>query len=183
MLACLTLLTPLVQHKPVQIPEIASVLGFRMGYSTVEEFEKRLGKGFASVGGHPMGRRSWWDKKNGVFITLDGFEYARNGRLVDELELESCPLGREVRPVTLQPKTYGFWLTSIRFGMKKADVLSALKKKGWNPKSDGDDIVLESKGHLVFPAQTNYASLVIEQWRTVLDFRDARLVGIRFSAS
>ncbi|MGV3618107.1 MAG: hypothetical protein ACO1SV_22505 [Fimbriimonas sp.] len=112
---------------PPSVPPIGRVFGVRNNVDTVEMLERRIGRGFASVGGHPRSARSWQDPKQGWIIWTDGFEHAQNGRYIEGIQLlaldEKSPL-----PIARHP-SYGL-LAQIRPGMDRQGVKKALRGQG-----------------------------------------------------
>jgi hypothetical protein len=63
------------------------VVSIRVGTNTVEDLEQILGPGAPCLGGHPNGGRVWFLKPQRVYIYVDGFDYVRNGELIDEIRV------------------------------------------------------------------------------------------------
>lgn len=169
------------QKGPVEIPALGRAAGVKLGYSTVEEVEKRLGKGFASTGGHPRGRRTWFDSKQRVLIDLDGFDYARGGRIIDGLNLcVQADAQKTIPRVAVPLADYGIWGTLFR--KPRAEVLLALQKRQWAYNASPDSIVIEQKGLVDFRGQSSSAEHFYSTWRAVLTFREGKLCSVLLSA-
>lgn len=179
---CATLLVSSIHQKaPVDIPSIARVLKLAVGYSTVEDFERKLGPATHSVGGHPGGRRTWRDAVNHLTISLDGFDYTDKGRVVDDIEIQRCT-DDSIKVKRIQGrkslKDYAIYGGAVEFGMSREAALKAIRAKGWSYKEDSGRILLTAKGNVDFRGHSSSADLRSTHWRSQLAFEKGKLASV-----
>jgi len=169
-----------MQKAPVVIPQIGRVLGQPIGYATEEDFIKKLGAPTRSVGGHPNGRCTWVDLTNKIEITIDGFEWARNGMLVDYIEIGPSRSRNGIAKVRrkLSLGDYKLCGGSIVLGMKRVSALKVARKKGWKFSKGQDSIRFSAPGNVDFRGVCSNKYYVAYNWETTLEFTHDKLSGI-----
>lgn len=58
LLSATVTLTEAGEHKVTFVPQLANIAGVKIGYSSMAELEKHLGKGRVTIGGHPNGAKT-----------------------------------------------------------------------------------------------------------------------------
>ena len=105
------------------IPKIANIAGIKVGYSSMEELEARLGKGKVAVGGHSDGARLWRVKGTSWVIYADAFEYSERGMVLDSLNIALDTKPRRGVPYARLTKNDFAWLGKISLGMDEDKLL------------------------------------------------------------
>jgi len=100
------------------IPKIANIAGIKVGYSSMQELEKNLGKGKVTIGGHPNGARLWRVKGTSWVIFADAFCYSERGSVVDHLDITVDPgwSGHDLPHARLTPKALA-WAGGVSLGI------------------------------------------------------------------
>ena len=110
-------------------PKIGRIAGFVVGQTTIAQYERRHRKGFAHVGGHPNGARTWYDRTLGATLDVDGFDYSDKGEIVDNVNVEWGRRPRKGIPkIRLAKGDVGF-LSNLEHGMTEKQVETALHLK------------------------------------------------------
>lgn len=136
------------QKEPkTSIPKIAAFAWIKVGYSTMEELEGRLGKGKVEVGGHPNGARLWRVKGTSWVIETDYFDFSERGAVVDSLGIEVDPKPRHDLPYTRLTKNDLTLAGGISLGMDEGDLLKFLKHKSWTVSRIADGWQAEARGY------------------------------------
>jgi len=168
------------------IPALASFIGMRIGYSTVEDFERRLGPGLPVTGGHPQGARVWYIRNAHAQLWLDGFDYSERGRVVDQIVLSrdafpSRPSG--VPKIEVSHRMLGL-RDRVYLGMTEAQVLRQAKgllpplrqvQKGCCSAWTGPAFACVAHGDVRLGS---YHDELYDTWTTRLDFDHGRLAAI-----
>lgn len=163
------------------IPPIGRILGQPIGYATEEDFERKLGPPTRSMGGHSNGRCTWWDPVNKIAISMDGFEYARGGMLVDDIEIEAgAGADRSLKRVKRKLKLSDYKVCggALSFGMKREKVLAIIKKKSWKYVEFKESIKLTAPGIVDFRGVSSNVYHVAYHWETQLGFSNGELWGV-----
>jgi len=174
------------------IPKIANIAGIKVGYSSMEELEGRLGKGKVTVGGHSNGARLWRVKGTSWVIYADAFEYSERGAVVGRFEItvDSKP-GHHV-DITVDPQPghrvpYArltrnelAWAGGISLGMDEDNLLKLLKQKSWTPAKLADGWLVKAQGHSPLTSNPLYP---FNQWEARFTMKGRSLVGISLDAT
>src|SRR5579885_2330862 len=94
----------------VKPPAIARCAGITPGLTTIGQFEKKYGHGFAYTGGHPHGAREWYDASTHTQIDVDAFNIGEYGMIVDQFTVQwiNKPDKKEKIPtIHLRKKDFG----------------------------------------------------------------------------
>ena len=79
--------TSISANKPqshiISIPDIARILGLRVGWNGQERLERWFGKGLRTVSGHSGGRESWRTRSPNCYIETDGFCHNNEGEVLE----------------------------------------------------------------------------------------------------
>lgn len=124
----LPLAAMLLQVGQPDVPVIGKMAGITVGLTSIQDFEKRHGKGLAIVGGHPRGARLWYDAKLGIEIFADGFYFSDRGEVVDSLRvwwIEPSAEDRRIPRIHIAKDEYGL-LARVTKGMSKAQCQAAI---------------------------------------------------------
>ena len=182
MFACAALLLH-PQRAPLNIPDIGRVLCEPIGFATEEDFIRKLGTPKRSIGGHSNSRCTWLDATNGVEISLDGFDRARNGMLVDEISISKVP-DAIVRPHMnsgRKPTNYRLCNGAFQFGMSRSASIQVVRAKKWQYVAESDTIRLQAPGNVDFRGVCSNIYHVAYNWTTVLSFKQDKLCSIAVS--
>ena len=177
-----------------RIPMFATIAGISVGLTDIPRAERKLGPGQFRIGGHSGGARSWYDRKHGVQLYVDGFYYHRRAEVVDTIDLSwpggpstasSWPGGKSgPEPVIALPSNaYGFW-SKIRKGMSQYQFLAAIPVGAYKLFRSVDRIVLVSAGLSQFNRRlSNKDNDRFEVWRADVGFQNGFLDSILITAT
>jgi hypothetical protein len=139
MLAAIALASLFVGPKEISVPVVARVAGITLGESTIEEFEKRHGRGLVAMGGHSNSGRGWYVPKQRMSIGTDSFNFCERGAILDFIQVvwlgpKDAEPSSKVPRICLPQSEFGI-LSTLRAGMSKANVEKLLHRKiskEWN---------------------------------------------------
>jgi len=161
------------------IPKIAKIAGIRVGYSSMEELETRLGKGEVAVGGHPNGARLWRVKATSWVIYADAFEYSERGAVVDGLSIQADPKPGRRLPYARLTKNDFVWLGKVSLGMDEGKLLEIMKQNSCTPTKVADGWRVRAKGCSPFTSWPSY----FKEWTVQFGIKEKSLVRMYFSAA
>jgi hypothetical protein len=163
------------------IPKIANIAGIKVGYSSMQELEKQLGKGKVTVGGHPNGARLWRVKGTSWVIYADAFCYSERGAVVHSLDITVDPgwSGQDL-PYTRLTRNGLAWDGRISLGIDEANLLKLLKQNSWTPVKLADGWLVEAQGHSPLTSDPLYP---FNQWAVRFTMKGNSLVGISLDAA
>jgi hypothetical protein len=162
---------------PTSIPVVAGIAGVKVGDSTREELEARLGPGKPITGGHPQGARLWRVKGTDWVIHADAFEYSNRGIVVDSLEIYQNPKPGRGIPCVRTGRKNLTWMGEVSLGMTEENTLKTLQRRavpltkterGWTTKACG------------FCAAHNNVNFT--KWEATLEFQNHVLNHISVTA-
>ena len=175
---------------PTGIPATARVGNVQVGVTTMEELERRFGKGRAFTGGHPRGGREWRSEPTGWYIYADGFEYKdgnmAKGRMVESFEISAHrqEVGGpddddfKIHRTSVKKRELKI-LGGITPGMVRATVIALLVESGVQTTETNDVITWKEKGHAhIYDATQRHGELTYTTWNGTLTFRRNRLEDI-----
>lgn len=171
------------------IPKIANIAGIEVGYSSMAELERQLGRGRVTIGGHSNGARLWRVKGTSWVIFADAFEYSERGSVVDRFEITADGKPGDYLPdVTVDPSPlqrvpnarltrYKLALAGgISLGIDEDKLLKLLKQKSWTPVKLADGWRVEAQGHSPLTSNPLYP---YHQWSATFTMRGNSLVKIQ----
>ena len=174
------------------IPQIANTAGIKVGYSSMAELERKLGKGRVTIGGHPNGARLWRVKGTSWVIYADAFEYSRRGAVVDRFEITGDRKSGDYLPdITVDPAPgqqvpFGrltghelAWAGGISLGIGEDKLLKLLKQKSWTPVKLAAGWRVEAQGHSALTSNPLYP---YHKWSATFTMKGNSLVGISLDA-
>jgi hypothetical protein len=160
------------------VPQIARLLGVRVGYNGQGALERTLGKGLRAIGGHPNSRQLWRTRSPNGVIETDGFSMNDEGYYVESLDWTSCdsehsdpaiPWARSL------PRRSG-WLGVVNLGMTKREVMRLTVGRLPPPAQRGDTWKWKAKGFVV--PKFEQLQDAYQGWTATLEFNHGRLVSI-----
>ncbi len=152
---------------PMSVPAIARILGVRVGYNGQDALQHQFGKGLATLGGHPDGRKTWLTRKPLGYITTDGFNHNPEGLALESLSWGlDPPMDKKIPYVRALPRGAG-WLGSIVPGMSRQQVAALTSRMPTKPILKPGRWIWREKG-FVRPASTEY--VVYTNWTAQLTF-------------
>jgi hypothetical protein len=161
------------------IPKIANIAGIKVGYSSMEELEARLGKGKVMVGGHPNGARLWRVKGTSWVIHADAFDYSERGVVLDSFDITVDPkLDRGV-PYARLAKNDIAWVGKISLGMDEEKLLKLVKSNSWRATQDADGWLVEAKG---YSPLTSVPIWPFQEWTARFEIKEKSLTGMWLDA-
>jgi len=167
------------RHSSVSIPSIANIAGVKVGYSSMEELEKRLGKGKVMIGGHPNGARLWRVKKTSWVIYADAFEYSPRGAVLDNFDVTvDAKPGQDV-PFARLTKTELGWLGRVQIGMSEEELLQFLKQNSYAATKLHEGWLVKAKGFSPVTSDTLYP---FQQWTAQFTITNKSLAQLHLSA-
>ncbi len=119
-------------------PEFVRVLKMEMGKDTENKLERKIGKGFVTVGGHSNSGRLW-HYPNGLRLLADGFDYGRDGSPVLDTIVFLDWKGRLGDTKELEKYGFGIW-GKLKRGMTQTECLQLLPKSLPKPTSKIEEI-------------------------------------------
>jgi hypothetical protein len=161
------------------IPKIADIVGIKVGYSSMQELEGRLGKGKIAVGGHPNGARVWRVKGTSWVIYADAFEYSQRGAVLDRFDINVAPKPGPDVPYARLNKNDFAWLGKISVGMDEDKLLEVLKEKSCEATKVADGWQVKAKGRSALTSDTLYP---FQEWTVQLRIKDKSLIGMELAA-
>jgi hypothetical protein len=161
------------------IPKIANFAGVKIGYSSMDEVERQLGKGKVGVGGHPNGARLWRVKGTSWVIYADAFNYSERGAVVDNFDIVVDPTPEPGVPYTRRGKKGFAWLGKISLGMDEGKLLEILKQKSYVVTKVADGWQVKAKG---FSPITSVPTEPYLEWTVQFSIKEKSLIGIGFDA-
>lgn len=166
------------RNDATRIPPVATILGIRVGFDTVEKLERRLGRGTKIVGGHPHGGRIWTSRKSGNSILVDGFYYNDQGRVIDQITISGGEGAEEkgVPLISIPAKEMSLFGT-VSLGLSKGNVLKRIRKFVPHPQVKSDQLKWHSSGL----SHVN-GELTFKDWTVELSFTHGRLDEISISS-
>ena len=167
----------LAARRRSSVPPIASILGLQVGVSGQAALERRLGKGFHSVGGHPNGRLSWRTRSPEGLLDTDGFSFVADDSLALEELNWSLKTNHKRLPTARLPRRAG-WLGTIVPGMSEAEV-RRLTAKLPPPKKHGNTWEWTAEGY--FRPMLAQQQPYFTEWSAELEFKKGRLDRISLS--
>jgi hypothetical protein len=180
------------QQPKTSIPRIANIAGIKVGYSSMAELERRLGKGRVTIGGHSNGARVWRVKETSWVIYADAFEYSERGAVVDRLQITADGNPDEYLPdITVDPSPgrrvpYArltqrelAWAGGISLGIDEDKLLKLLKHKSWTPVKLPDGWRIEARGQSRLTSDLLYP---YQQWWVTFTIKGNSLVAISLDA-
>ena len=174
---------------PTVIPAMARVGKVQVGVSTMEELERRFGKGRKFTGGHPRGGREWRSEQTGWYMYADGFEYQdakAKERMVESFEISvhrqevGVPDDDDfkIRRTSVKKRQLTI-LGGITPGMARATVIALLAGSGVQTTETKNVITWKEKGHAhLQDATQNHGELTYTTWKGTLTFRQNYLEDI-----
>jgi hypothetical protein len=161
------------------IPQIANFAGIKVGYSSMEELERQLGKGKVAVGGHPNGARVWRVKGTSLVVYADAFDYSKRGAVVDSFDImESSNKLDADAPYARLPKDDFALLGEIKLGMDEDKLLETLKRKSLVVSKDTDGWLVKAKGWSPLTSIPN----PLQEWTAQFTIKEKSLTGISLYA-
>ena len=161
------------------IPKIANIAGIKVGYSSMADLERQLGKGKSAVGGHPNGARIWRVKGTSWVIYADAFEYSQRGAVVDSFEIDMDPKPGPAVPCTRMSKKSFAWLGKISLGMEEGKLLELLKQNACVVTKVADGWQVKANGCSPLTSDTIYP---FQEWTVQLRIREKSLIGMQLAA-
>lgn len=160
------------------IPEMARIMGIRVGFDTMERLERILGPGLPYTGGHPRGARQWRSKQTGWYINADGFDYNGVGRVADQVSISRQGFVDDKHtPVVNAPARTLRFMGVVSLDDARSAVLIKLRNRLPAPMVKGDSLVWHAAGHYEVAPFTQW-----NLWTAELSFRAGRLDTIQMSA-
>jgi hypothetical protein len=170
-------------NPPTIIPAIAKIGPITVGWTTMEECERLMGKGAESLGGHAHGARTWRLRNTKRVVYADGFDLGPGGLVLNMLMIEkgnSAPEGPGVPepyvPFSKKPQDWFKFAGKVTIGMDKARVLKLLKSAVPKPMINGDNLVWHQTG---YAKRHTSDERPYTDWTTTLEFQKNKLIGIR----
>ena len=111
--------------RPGEVPRWARVLGIRVGVSTRNDIERRMGRGFALTGAHPQGARLWRLRGTSWLAHWDSDGSGDSVSIVRTPAL--LAYGRSIPTGRLGRSSLGPW-RGLRYGMSKAAAARVLRR-------------------------------------------------------
>lgn len=167
------------QVPKTSIPSIANIAGVKIGYSSMEELEKRLGKGKVMVGGHPNGARLWRVKGTLWVVYADAFEYSKQGIVVDSFSITTDPNPGPDVPYTWPTGRELAWLGGISLGIHEDKLLEILKQNALSATKVADCWLLTAKG---YSPLTSVPTEPFQEWTVRFSIKKKSLAGMQFDA-
>jgi hypothetical protein len=160
------------------VPAIARLLGVRVGLNGQDALTRRFGDGTHTTSGHSGGRVTWHTLAPPGYITADGFNFNREGEVLESLDWDAGaandPRTPSARRLPLRPG----WLGTVNLGMTIAQVRE-LTTDVLPPPSINGAVWTWKAGGFVRPSPVN--SDVYTSWTAELTFNAGRLVGIELA--
>jgi hypothetical protein len=160
------------------IPNIATVAGIQVGFSSMDELERQLGKGKVSIGGHPNGARLWRVKGTPWVIDADAFDYSERGAVVDSFGIGIDPTPAADLPYARRDKNDLAWLGKISLGMDEASLLQILKQSS-APTKIADGWQIKARG---YSPLTSIPLNPFQEWTVQFRIKDKFLVHFLLDA-
>ncbi len=160
-------------QRPVKImpPGLATADGITVGLTTVQQFERRFGKGAVHVGGHSDSGRNWYDGAHHLCLDADGFDFnARSEEIIDclSVQFDSKSKGPSIRVNSNKPGI----LEKLRPGMSRSQIEQTL-----NIKLSPKDSVIVSGQVRYSKAPQNKDNNHFTTWRVDFDIEGHGLQG------
>jgi hypothetical protein len=162
------------------IPNIARIAGIKVGYSSMEELEGRLGKGKVAIGGHSNGARLWRVKGTSWLIYADAFEYSERGAVVDSLNITVDPRSGQDVPYAHLARNELACAGSISLGLDEDSLLKVLKQKSWTPVKLADGWLVTAQGHSPLTSDPLYP---FNRWEARFTMKGKSVVRIHLDAT
>ena len=160
------------------IPKIANIAGIKVGYSSMEELEARLGKGKVAVGGHSDGARLWRVKGTSWVIYADAFESSERGMVLDSLNIALDTKRRRGVPYARLTKNDLTWLGKISLGMDEDKLLEIMQQNSCAPTKVADGWLVKAKGCSPFTSWPSY----FQEWTARFGIKGKSLVAMGLDA-
>lgn len=156
-------------------PSFMRTLSVELGKDKVKRLERKIGKGFVTVGGHSNSGRSW-SYANRLHLLLDGFYFDSKGdAILDELSFLDWE-GRLGDTKELAKFGFGIW-GRLRRGMTQKECLQLLPKSLPQPTVTTDEISWKQDIKGVFRRRHGKF-----QYEALLRFRMGRLDSLFLSS-
>lgn len=169
--------TPAQAAPKTSIPSIASIAGVKVGFSSMDELERRLGKGKVTTGGHSNGARLWRVKGTSWVIYADAFDYSKRGAVVDTLQISLDPKSdRDVPYARLSRKDLGL-KSGISLGIDQETLLKGLERNAWTASQVPDGWQVKAPGYSPLTSIDSF-----HEWSASFEVKDKALVGITLDA-
>lgn len=166
-----------------RVPQMARLIGVRVGYDTLEKLEARLGHGLAVTGGHPMGAREWRSRQTGWIIHADAFDTSDKGMVLDELIIRFPDVSDRVASlpsVNLSRRRLG--LFGVVFpGMTRAEVLHAIRGRLPAPTVKENRWSWTESGFASLADREDY-HVAYRIWKAAIVFEKERVVSLALEA-
>ncbi len=156
-------------------PEFVRVLKVDLGKDTVSKLERKIGKGFVTIGGHSDSGRSW-GYSNGLHLHSDAFYFNQNNHaILDELVFLDWN-GRLGDTKELKKYGFGIW-GKLKRGMTQTECLKLLPKSLPKPVIKAEDISWRKHLRGVFRKQKGNF-----QYEALLRFNKGKLYSLILSS-
>lgn len=157
------------------VPAIARILGVRVGLNGQDALQRQFGKGLATVGGHPDGRKTWLTPRPLAYITTDGFSHNAEGLTIESITWGlDPPQDKRIPFVRALPPDAG-WLGTVTPGMTRKQVQALTARLPQKPVVKLDRLVWTDRG-FIRPSRTN--AEVFNKWIVQLVFEGDTLTTI-----
>jgi hypothetical protein len=161
------------------IPKIASIARIKVGYSSMEDLERHLGKGKVTIGGHPNGARLWRVKGTSWIIHADAFCYSERGAVVDCFDITMDPGPSEKMPYARSTRDKLVWAGGNSLGLNEDNLLKFLEQNSWTPVKLEDGWLVTAEGYSPLTSDPLYP---FNRWEVRFTMKEKSLVGISLLA-
>ena len=168
----------LMAPKFVNLPLVARGPGLVVGGTSIRECEGKFGDGYAHVGGHPHGARTWYDKTSKATIDADGFTYSHSGEVIEGYTLRW--LGKNAQrsiPAIRIPRSRLGLAGTLKRGMSRSEVEKAIGSALKDDSAEFSGLIQYSE-NLVNKDSSRYST-----WTFTAEFGGRGLEGFAVSAN
>jgi hypothetical protein len=163
----------------MSIPKIARLGGIQVGYATQEDLAKQWGEGKTIIGGHPNSGRLWRVHGTSWVLHTDGFEYSKQGLVVDALEIYESTGEMNDVPFAKLSKNGFAWLGGILPGISEDEAVQILKRETVPFTTTTNGFEITAKGFDALESSIK----PLTTWTTSLGFINGRLTRLTVNAS